>query len=95
MKIQVGNRTYPISIPEERQISIQQAADAINQRIAEFQSKFAVKDMQDLLAMTLLEYVLKMHSGQDSNPLASVGDESLQQELLDLERFLGKFLEDR
>ncbi|MBM3171994.1 MAG: cell division protein ZapA [Bacteroidetes bacterium] len=95
IKIQVGNRSYPLSVPEERQHSIQQAADAINQRIAEYQSKYAVKDMQDLLAMTLLEYVLKLSAGQESNPLASVGDESLNQELLDLERFIGKFLEDR
>jgi cell division protein ZapA (FtsZ GTPase activity inhibitor) len=95
IKIQVGNRTYPLSIPEERQLSIQHAADAINQRIAEYQSKYAVKDMQDLLAMTLLEYVLKMASGLESSSNTIAGDESLLQELSDLERFIGKFLEDR
>jgi cell division protein ZapA len=95
VKIQVGNRTYPLSVPEERQLSIQQAADAINQRINEYQSKFAVKDMQDLLAMTLLEYVLKLGAGQEPNPAPSGSDETLLQELSELERFIGKFLEDR
>lgn len=95
LKVQVGNRTYPLSVPEERQISILQAAEAINQRIAEYQSKYAVKDMQDLLAMTLLEYVLKVASSQEGNFSAAAGEDSLQQELSELERFIGKFLEDR
>ncbi|MFZ4059597.1 MAG: cell division protein ZapA [Bacteroidia bacterium] len=95
VKIQVGNRTYPLSVPEDRQQSIQESAEAINQRIAEYQSKYAVKDMQDLLAMTLLEYVLKVSSGQEGNFSAASGEESLQQELSELERFIGKFLEDR
>lgn len=95
IKIQVGNRTYPLSIPEDKQQSIQEAADAINLRIAEYQSKFAVKDMQDLLAMTLLDYVLKQSAAPSTHQGHTAADESLANELADLERFIGKFLEDR
>lgn len=95
IKIQVGNRTYPLSIPEDKQQSIQEAADAINLRIAEYQSKFAVKDMQDLLAMTLLDYVLKQSASGSAHQGAGMADETLANELADLERFIGKFLEDR
>ena len=59
LKIVIAGRTYPLTIKAEEEEAIRAAADRINSNIQKLQSSFAVKDMQDLLAMTTLQIALQ------------------------------------
>ena len=56
INVTIAGRTYPLTIEREEEESIRKAAQTINDNIKHLQDNYAVKDMQDLLAMTALEY---------------------------------------
>ena len=55
LKVVVAGRTYPLTVQETEVDKVQRAADDINKAIKQLQDNFAVRDMQDLLAMTALQ----------------------------------------
>jgi len=55
IKIVIGGRTYPLTIKREEEEVIRRAAKNINESIQVLEENYAVKDMQDLLAMTCLQ----------------------------------------
>lgn len=59
IKVVVAGRTYPLSVQENEQEKVQKAAESINKAIKLLQDNYAVKDMQDLLAMTALQLASK------------------------------------
>jgi cell division protein ZapA len=54
IKVTIGNRQYPLSVGRDEEEGIRKAAALINDRIGEFGKRYAVRDMQDLLAMSAL-----------------------------------------
>ena len=66
LKIVVAGRTYPLTVKEGEDIKIIKAADDINRAIKMLQENYAVKDMQDLLAMTALQLATKNSVTQTS-----------------------------
>ncbi len=69
LKVVVAGRTYPLTVLETEVARVQAAADDINKAIKQLQDNFAVRDMQDLLAMTALQ--LSTKSGKQSAPQSS------------------------
>lgn len=59
LKLIVGGRTYPITVLSSEEDKVKKAADDINKSIKLLQDNYAVKDMQDLLAMTALQLATK------------------------------------
>ena len=59
LKVVVAGRTYPLTLNEEEREKVLNAADEINKAIKLLQDSYAVKDMQDLLAMTALQLATK------------------------------------
>jgi cell division protein ZapA len=59
LKVVVAGRTYPLTLNEEEKDKVLNAADEINKAIKLLQDNYAVKDMQDLLAMTALQLATK------------------------------------
>jgi hypothetical protein len=59
IKVVVAGRTYPLTIQEGEEGKVQKAASDINRAIKLLQDNYAVKDMQDLLAMTALQLATK------------------------------------
>lgn len=55
LKVVVAGRTYPLTVNETEVGKIQKSAEEINKAIKMLQDNYAVKDMQDLLAMTALQ----------------------------------------
>lgn len=55
LKVVVAGRTYPLTVQETEVEKVQRAAADINKAIKQLQDNFAVRDMQDLLAMTALQ----------------------------------------
>jgi len=66
LKVVVAGRTYPLSVHENEQEKVLKAAEDINKAIKMLQDNYAVKDKQDLLAMTALQLATK--EGKKSNP---------------------------
>lgn len=59
LKVIVAGRTYPLTVSESEQGKVMKAAEDINRSIKLLQDNYAVKDMQDLLAMTALQLAAK------------------------------------
>jgi cell division protein ZapA len=68
LKIVIAGRTYPLTIKREEEDAIRNAAERINSNIVKLQSSYAVKDMQDLLAMTTLQIALQKSEAVEQTP---------------------------
>ena len=55
LKVVVAGRTYPLTVNPGEEAKVTKAAEDINRAIKLLQDNYAVKDMQDLLAMTALQ----------------------------------------
>ncbi|WP_027420386.1 cell division protein ZapA [Crocinitomix catalasitica] len=77
LKVIIAGRTYPLTIKTEEEEAIRKAADRINSNIKKLQGSYAVKDMQDLLAMTALQIALqaKPDAGQQDQELHQVNQD--------------------
>ena len=75
IKVVVAGRTYPLTVAETEVEKVQRAADDINKAIKLLQDNYAVKDMQDLLAMTALQLATK-GGNQAPAPAAQATDYS-------------------
>ena len=56
VKITIAGRTYPITVDSKEEQSVLAAAKRINDRVAQLETTYLVKDKQDLLAMTALQF---------------------------------------
>lgn len=55
IKVQIGNRTYPLKVSGDQELVLQKAAQVVNARLKEYETTFKIKDPQDLLAMCALQ----------------------------------------
>ncbi|MFA5575008.1 MAG: cell division protein ZapA [Brumimicrobium sp.] len=67
IKIVIAGRKYPLTINESEEDIVLQAVTDINDNIKRLQESYAVKDMQDLLAMTSLQLATKSKKNNTSN----------------------------
>jgi cell division protein ZapA (FtsZ GTPase activity inhibitor) len=68
LKIVIAGRTYPLTIKGEEESAIREAAERINTNIQKLQGTYAVKDMQDLLAMTALQMAVQLKNTAETTP---------------------------
>ncbi len=66
IKVNIGGRSYPLTISREEEELIRKAAADINKNIDKLKESYAVKDVQDLLAMTALQYATKSVGENDA-----------------------------
>ena len=66
LKVVVAGRTYPLTVNSGEEAKVTKAAEDINKAIKMLQDNYAVKDMQDLLAMTALQLATKTTSNSVS-----------------------------
>ncbi|MCH2235065.1 MAG: cell division protein ZapA [Crocinitomicaceae bacterium] len=90
LKIIIAGRTYPLTIKKEEENAIKAAADKINSNIKKLQGSYAVKDMQDLLAMTALQLAIQKNSNSDSPSVPSNDsiNETIQQLISEIDKTL-------
>lgn len=88
LKIIVAGRTYPLTVNSSEQQKVLKAADDINRAIKLLQQSYAVKDMQDLLAMTALQLATKSATSSDSSNFQEITkiESSLEQLLNEINR---------
>ena len=56
IKLNIANRIYPLSIDRKDEESVRKAAKMIEDSIKDYEDNFSVRDKQDLLAMTALQF---------------------------------------
>lgn len=66
INIVIGDRTYRIKTSPADEETIRRTLKTINDKIIEFKTQFAGKDMQDYIAMVLIWFATQSKS--DSNP---------------------------
>lgn len=87
IKVTIAGRTYPLTIERSEEEKIRKAADNINSNIKQLQENYAVKDIQDLLAMTALQI-----STQALGESKELENEKLLEELESLEKEIDQHL---
>ena len=60
IKVSIAGRIYPLTIKREEEENIRKAATKIEAIVKQFESNYAVKDKQDLLAMCALQLSSKI-----------------------------------
>lgn len=56
VKVIIAGRTYPLTVDAKEEQSVLDAAKRIEERVAQLEKTYMVKDKQDLLAMTALQF---------------------------------------
>ena len=94
LKVVVAGRTYPLSVNESEQESILAAAKEINDNIKVLKDNYAVKDIQDLLAMSALQIATKSKKASPANSDAndSTNNDILKNRLQELTEIVDKEL---
>ena len=85
IKVIVAGRTYPLTVSEGEETKVLKAAEDINKAIKLLQDNYAVKDMQDLLAMTALQLATKTGTTTTPGTVQTLADYSqVEKQLTDL-----------
>ena len=70
IKVNVAERYYPLRIAREEEESIRKAARLINEKVLQYKQRYSDKDIQDFMAMTALQYVIKALEIENKNDTA-------------------------
>jgi hypothetical protein len=90
INVLIGDRTYRIRIEPADEEVVRKTLKLINDKILEFKTNFAGKDMQDYVAMVVLWYATQQKAG-DSQPLV---DNQTAEQLGAIEKLLDRLLVD-
>ena len=76
IKLNICNRVYPLSVDTNQEEILRKAAKQINQMINDYESKYAVRDKQDSLAMCALQILSqsKTFSNDDDKEIFEIGE---------------------
>jgi cell division protein ZapA len=55
IKVNIANRSYPLKVTTEQEEAMRNAVTLVNERLKEYETAYAVRDHQDLLAMCALQ----------------------------------------
>lgn len=89
IKINIANRSYPLTVRADQEETMRKAAKIITDRMKVYEANYSVKDQQDLLAMCALEFATKYLEAE--NRKSSI-DEAVGEQLEEMERFLSQYL---
>jgi hypothetical protein len=87
----IGDRTYRIKIEPGDEEVVRKRLKTINDKIIEFKTQFAGKDMQDYIAMVLIWFATE----QTEAVAADVEKEDLEDQLKTIERLLDNQLSNK
>tara|TARA_B100001109_G_C18850425_1_gene468974 strand:- start:1937 stop:2218 length:282 start_codon:yes stop_codon:yes gene_type:complete len=77
IKLNIANRIYPMKIDRSSEEYIRKAIKNVDERLKFYESNYAIKDKQDLLAMCLIEYASKLETLEKKDIIDSNQKESL------------------
>ncbi len=66
VNIVIGDRSYRIKVTPEDEEHVRKTVKTINEKILEFKTNFAGKDIQDYVAMVLVWYATQVSAGNNN-----------------------------
>ena len=60
IRVNIADRYYPLKIESEDEEKIRKAAKLINDKVSQYKTKYADKDIQDFMAMAALQFVIRL-----------------------------------
>ncbi len=85
----VGDRNYRVKIKPADEEVVRKTLKSINEKILDFKTRFAGRDMQDYISMVLLWFATEQNTGM----AAGIEKENIAAELSALERMIDKHLQ--
>jgi cell division protein ZapA (FtsZ GTPase activity inhibitor) len=86
LNILIGDRSYRIRINATDEEAVRRTVKTINDKIVEYKTNFAGKDMQDYIAMVLAWYA----TSQTGSTRAEIQDDEMTSQLAALEKMIEK-----
>ena len=75
VNIVIGDRNYRIKIASADEEQVRKTVKTINEKIVEFKTQFAGKDMQDYIAMVLVWYATQFtQENKDASSYPDLGE---------------------
>ena len=93
IKIVIAGRNYPLTINEGEEELVRKAVEDINTNVQKLQESYAVKDMQDLLAMTALKLATQSSKGpspKDTEVKSNLDEDAIVTALQEVSKELDK-----
>jgi cell division protein ZapA len=72
IRVNIADRYYPLKIEKEDEEKIRKAAKLINDKVFQYKTKYADKDIQDFLAMAALQFVIRLIEMEDKQEATSL-----------------------
>lgn len=89
INIVIGDRTYRIKIKADDEEAVRKTVKIVNDKIIEFKTHFAGKDMQDYVAMVMVWYATL----QTRQTTQQITEEGTLEKLASIEKAIDKALE--
>lgn len=89
LNLVIGDRTYRVRIQPKDEEVVRKTTKTINDKIVEYKTMFAGKDMQDYIAMVLVWFATEQNAGITNE----VNMENVNSRLQTLERMIDGALE--
>ncbi len=61
IKVEVAGSIIPLKVNTDDEQNIKEAVELINNKIAEFEKNYAIKDKKDVLSMVMLQLVAQLY----------------------------------
>jgi cell division protein ZapA (FtsZ GTPase activity inhibitor) len=78
IKVAIGGRTYPLTIPRNEEEQVRKAVALLHTTVGRFEERYAVGDKQDALAMAALQMANQVASLQAAPAAALDAKEDLR-----------------
>jgi cell division protein ZapA len=75
IKINIGDRFYPMKIERNDEEKIRKAASIINDKINQYKQRYSDKDNFDFLAMASIQFALKAIESESSDEIGKFKNE--------------------
>lgn len=82
INVVIGDRTYRVKIDPGDEEAVRRTLKTINDKIVEYRTHFAGKDMQDYIAMVLLWYATQAPAGQSADSGGTIAETLARMEQL-------------
>ncbi len=75
IRVKVADRYYPLRIARKDEEMVRRAAQGINEKLIQYEKRYADMDSQDFLAMALLQYGVKLIDCEKNADMSSFLEE--------------------
>jgi len=67
IKVSIAGRIYPLKVTPDEEEHVRKAVEFIEERIKFIEKKYAIRDLQDIQALILLELASELHFLKQKN----------------------------